>query len=310
MRCACVIAAVMLASAPAHADVSWDAPDGCPDADAVRAQVAQQLGREPADGDLDVELRVARDGDRWRLDMTAGGGERTLEAATCDELAQSAALIVAMTIEAAESDAVDVASLGDLERPPAPVLTRRREIDISDREASPPPPWKLRGRVFAVGDLGTMPEPAIGAGGAIELALGAWGIEVTAARMAPQRETVPGMPDNGAEMSLTTIATRLCYTAVRRRFASSGCVGGEVEIVGAEGFGFDDPIGRTTTFGGGPQLAIAWAYRVLGPIAARVDVATGILVVRPVLIEGTTGAVIHDPNVLIWRGSFGFEATW
>lgn len=126
---------VLLASrATAHADVHWDAPEGCPSAETVRAAIAAQLGRAVEPGDVEVELKVARDGDRWRVDLTAGGGVRTLDAASCDELAEAAALIVAMTIdEAAQAtpppDEVD--GVVD-EDPPPPVITRR-EIDVSDR---------------------------------------------------------------------------------------------------------------------------------------------------------------------------------
>jgi len=70
------------------------------------------------------------------------------------------------------------------------------------------------------------------------------------------------------------------------------------------------PLRHTTTLGGGPHFGLGWAYRLVGPVAARIDVATNLLVVRPVLVEGGTGAVVHDPNVLVWRGVAGFEAVW
>lgn len=300
------------ARAAAHADgtITWDAPDGCPDADAVRAQVAVELGRDPAPGDVDVELRVARDGAGWHLEMTtAGGGERTLEAASCEELAQSAALIVAMAIDAA------AAETGGFYEPPAPggsmnrPVAPRRQVDISEPAPRTPTDVQVRARAFVVGDLGTMPGAAVGAGGAIEVALDAWGIEVAAARFGAQRSDVPGEPGNGAEMAVTTIATRLCYTSRPRRLATSGCAGAEIEIVDAAGYGFDVALDHTTTFGGGLQLGVAWAYRLVGPIAARVDVLATALLVRPVLIE-EDGTVIHDPNVLVWRGVAGIEATW
>lgn len=287
--------------------IAWEAPAGCPDGDTVRARVEAHLGRAPEPGDVDVALHVSQDGARWRVEMTIGEGVRELEAATCDELAESAALIVAMTIDEAAQAAPP--AVPDLSDPPAP-LPPRRQVDTSERRPSPPTDVKLRARTFVVGDLGTMPEAAIGAGGAVEVALDAWGIEVAAARMAGQRAFVPGDPENGARVDLTSIATRLCYTADRRRLASRGCLGVEVEIVGAEGFGFNVPLSRTTTFGGGPHFGVGWAYRLLGPLSARLDIAIALLLVRPVLTEGDTGVVIHDPNLLIWRGSAGLEATW
>lgn len=319
-----VIVAVLALGAPAHADVAWEAPAGCPPADEVRAQIEAHL-RRPIDGAVEARMVVERAGRRWRVVMTTSAGERTLEASSCRDVAESAALILAMTIAestppepepepeieidpAPEVDEVAAADdPTDDETPPLPDL-RREYRDDPYREPSPPVDIDVRFRALVGGDLGTLPSPAAALGGAIEVAFDGWSADVGVERFTEQQAVKPGMPMQGADVALTTITARGCYSGGPRRWRAGGCLGAELAVMHAAGFGFDSTT-DARTFGGGPQFGAMYALRVLGPVAVRADATATYLVVRPVLVDGD-GVIIHDPNLLVWRGFVGVEATW
>lgn len=119
-------------------DLGWHAPSECPDEAAARAAIDELLqGRTPP-GDRRVVADVAIEpgGRGWRarvrIDDGTSVGERDLEAASCDEVGEAAALIVAM--------AVDPRLAGDAtpDEPPAdepPIPTPPPEATDSDTEA-------------------------------------------------------------------------------------------------------------------------------------------------------------------------------
>lgn len=343
---ALIVLVLLALRAPAHADegaIRWEVPEGCPAADDFRARVVANLGREVAAGEVDARLVVAKKGARWRVVMTvktaAGDGERELEAASCAELAEAAALILALTIdpmagsgesgeagvaevdrEAAASDEAstedlrkEVASLGDDEEPPLAGLRREQ------RDASIPTPYQpvdvdVRFRLLVGGDLGTLPEAAPGIGGAIEIALGKWSGDVGVQTFAAQDALMPEEPmPKGAHVGMTSVVARACYADGPRRWRAGGCLGGDLMFIRSVGFNLDAPQPESTDPAGGPQLGVMFSLRLVGPLALRADVASTFQVVRRIQTSGAPPDVevlLHDPNLLVWRGFVGVEAAW
>jgi len=91
-------------SSPRGLVLSFTAPDGCPSPAALRELVSEHLGhageRGPA---LRVQVVVRRAGiERWvaRLEVRgAAGGRRDLEGASCREVIDAAALVIALAVE-------------------------------------------------------------------------------------------------------------------------------------------------------------------------------------------------------------------
>lgn len=84
----------------------WGAPEGCPAREAVLQRAEQLLGRALADAapsDLAVAGGVERRGQTWHLELrehsATGTRLRSVEAASCDELGDAAALLIALTID-------------------------------------------------------------------------------------------------------------------------------------------------------------------------------------------------------------------
>jgi hypothetical protein len=92
--------------------LTWEAPVGCPPHDAVLGEVGRILtGRtDPAPVDVRVVVTQA-EGARWRADLilrTEGAQTtRTFEAATCEAIAQTTALIVGVAMDPGSAAARD-----------------------------------------------------------------------------------------------------------------------------------------------------------------------------------------------------------
>jgi hypothetical protein len=85
-------------------EIEWIAPEGCPSAGAVNAQVGELLrgGHARPAPDLAVRAVVGR-ALQWSVGIetrtASSSGRRTLEASTCEGLANATALIVALMID-------------------------------------------------------------------------------------------------------------------------------------------------------------------------------------------------------------------
>ena len=86
-------------------DLVWRAPEPCPGDEDVLTEVDRLLGGRPDEGSKNMNVHAAARPvpDGWQLDMTfsgdAGEGERSLKGATCPEVANAAALIIALAFD-------------------------------------------------------------------------------------------------------------------------------------------------------------------------------------------------------------------
>jgi len=302
--------AVSLASAAARADVTWSAPAGCPGRDVLLERVAAELGR-PVPDDLALDGRVEQAGARWRVVLDLADGERSLDAASCDELVSAAALIIAIALEtpggggatdapapaeAAEPPETEMPPTAVIAAPPAPVARPR---------PAPPSPLAVRVRAAVGSDLGAMPELATGFGGGFELGLGAWAVDVNASRWIGQRAT--SQPDQGADLELTTAAVRGCRAFVPgARWRATACTGAEIDALEGVPFGFTEAQPSRILVGGGAAVGGAIAVRVAGPVWLRLDAGATALVRRVAYTEstgmpGVSGALIHRMGWVLGR---------
>lgn len=132
-------------------DVAWEAPEGCPTADEVRARIAVLLARH-ADGlpgvtaTLRVEPTTAQ---RWwmTLQLRGPGVDRrgVLEADSCAELAEDGAMLVARAVQPALADTLDTAwptpsQAPEPEPDPAPEPEPEPEPEAAPEPAPEPTP--------------------------------------------------------------------------------------------------------------------------------------------------------------------------
>lgn len=173
-----------LAASPSGVEMQWRAPAGCPDASALEARIGEYAQGIAPDEPVAVDATVEAIGDRWRLRLAITRGadreERVLEDTSCEGLAESTAVLVAIAIAPASVDAtpvdppspsVEVATppaTQATEGEPAPFLTPqvRRSDDDARRRASP----QLSLRLSGGASVGWLP---IGGDASLALAL-AW----------------------------------------------------------------------------------------------------------------------------------------
>ncbi|MDC0740202.1 hypothetical protein [Polyangium mundeleinium] len=140
-------------AADAHAEsavrLRWSAPEGCPTAEVVSAEVDRLLGGRGAQAEpLDVTAEVKRDEAgrfRVRLETRSEEGPRTreVEASSCAALGEAAALIIAMMIDpdviAEPPPEVPPTTRTEARIAPSPPATTRTEAHIT-----PSPPATTR----------------------------------------------------------------------------------------------------------------------------------------------------------------------
>jgi hypothetical protein len=102
------VLALVLVGAPAteRYELSWSAPDSCPDEASVRTDLDRRLAQSPPSDDPPVRANARverRPGGAHELTLTFGpdgeGGRRTIVDPSCDELAAAAVIIVAIAVD-------------------------------------------------------------------------------------------------------------------------------------------------------------------------------------------------------------------
>ncbi|WP_437991013.1 hypothetical protein [Sorangium sp. So ce145] len=273
------------AEGAANADgvaLDWVAPGECADRGRVLAEIEQRLGRPAgASGEPPLKARavVSRNvRGSWDLRLTMTLGEtarsRELHGETCAELADAAALIIALAIDpdaasrgaaqadpdaGAAPDAAAGAEQGAGAEPEADAAPDARTAAEAPPAASPPPdasapaaperraarpsrPLELRATLRASGviDSASLPAVAPGASLAAGVLLEAFRAELSGTTFGAQRAVVAGTTMGGT-VHLTTGGLRLCYAGRYRAFELGPCAGIEVGVMSAASFGAASP---------------------------------------------------------------------
>jgi len=257
------------AAEPLGLSLRWSAPLDCPDQQTLLARVTELVGErggaethEP----LDVLASVtARDGGFVaELRTTQRGAERTrvLEAASCTELTEASAVVIALALSPPEELAPPAPPPG----PPPPA----RETVLPDE--APPPDTVGRRSSTRVGtgagivtDFGTLAPVAVG----FALGLGGrygryleHGLRVS---IFPNRSsTVDGHPEQGVNIGLVAAALSVCVEPFSWQVALAGCGELELGMLHVEGFGTPARYNHDAPWVA-PGLGVRGAYPERGP---------------------------------------------
>jgi hypothetical protein len=198
---------------PAALTLTWTAPPGCPDADAVLRRVRDLRASDHPTAPLPATATVTRDARRWRVRIETPGGARTLAAPRCASLAEATAVVLALALDdAAPAPAPslprpalppEVEQITDTERPPV----------LRPAAPAPPPPprprWSLGARALI--DANALPDTGFGV-----LLTAAWRSRGLRVELAPTVAFASrGAPSpQGASLAAlrVSLATRLCLT--------------------------------------------------------------------------------------------------
>jgi hypothetical protein len=297
----------------AHADdalrgieLEWRAPSVCPDETWARAALTGYLGRRKPDSFKPIAVRVelsSTPSGRYRAALVLDdgtGGDRRFEGATCARVADAAVLIVALML-----DPVEVVS--QIETPPgvprheAPTSSTKAPHGGADDSAG-----KFDLGIEAAGDIGSLPEPSVGAGVVAGFRSGRVLVEADAVAWVPRRAYGGPTPGGGGEIGLYTAGLRGCFSAFRD--VESGillepCARFEGGVATGQGFGLAE-----TTSSKNPWIAAflglslrQWSTASLG---GWIAVEGGVPFVRTAYVIEDVGTIFRASPV-VGRLSFG-----
>jgi hypothetical protein len=235
----------------AHADdalrgieLEWHAPSGCPDETWARAALTGYLGRRKPDAFKPIAVRVelsSTPSGRYRaaLALDEGtGGDRRFEGATCARVADAAVLIVALMLDPVEVVAqIETPPRGP--RPDGPTSSTKAPQRAADDSAGT---FDLG--IEAAGDIGSLPEPSVGAGVVAGFRTGRVLVEADALAWVPRRAYGGPTPGGGGEIGLYTGGLRGCFAAFRSidsGISLEPCARIEGGVATGRGVGIDEP---------------------------------------------------------------------
>lgn len=257
-----------------------------------------------------TRARIEKVGARYRatleIETTRSRGERVLEADTCEALARSSAVVVAMAVAPDRERAADEAKPEPPAAAPAPARpaeeAKPAERDgVPKKEGDSSPSVALR----AEGVADTAMLPSLGVGGGVGLGVHATTrlrFEAHASLFAEQEGRVDG--DRGARFSLFTAGARACWS-ITRDVEIAPCAGLAIGAVGATGFGAQR-VGDGTAVVVAPEVLLAFRVPVAGPLA----LAAGAGVLAPLSRESfviTGRGTVHEIPAVTFRGFLGPE---
>jgi hypothetical protein len=305
LACVAGVARAAEGDAAGALDFSWNAPAPCPSAERVVELAREGLGDLATRGLPAVrargDVRADEGGGRWRVALRTEGprgrGERSLEAPTCEQLADEAALVLTLLART------------EAERERASERPSGAKGGATGR-AAPERSWRALVRAGALVDGGNLPALSFGAGAAAGLVRGAWRVEVAGEYFVPRRRDEGPRLGTGGEVGLAAGGPRACYRPVRPfagGWEASGCAGGEVGSMWGEGFGLARVKGGSGVWAA--LTAGAWLNAPLGatPLALRFGGEGGRVVRAPHFdIEGY-GRVFEPAS---WFVRLGLGVEW
>ncbi len=319
-------------------EVAWDAPEGCPGAAHVDAAVDRLLGGAPPVGDRRMRVRgtVTRDAGGHALaldteDERGRRGRRNLSAATCEALADAAALVVALgwdpaAVAAARALPAGAAAGSEAPAPPPPPPAPISPTPVPTPPPAPPPAWRPPARprarperntdaVAALGvsvavDAGGLPSIAAGFTGWASVLLGAYRIELGATGFPGAEGALDADPSRGGRFGQLVGVVAGCRAIVPWAGAGIGhelgaCVGMEVGATFASGFGVDQERDATRPWVA-PRAGPAGRLALPGGVGVRGDLHLAVPILRDTFLLDDLGSV-HQPAPVVGRVGVGLD---
>jgi hypothetical protein len=257
--------------------IDWNAPTECPSKADMVSRVERSLSDAPAQAALTATANVTRTSGTYRatlrIQSTAGSGERTLENANCEILADSIALVIAL------SAADTLAS-----------QARRLTLALS---------------AHATAVSGPLPSLALGGGAGLALE-GFWAlrVELSGTYYAPQSSTYE-QTVVGASFDLLRFGARACRLWSAGHFDLAPCLGAQLYRIAGNGFG-GVRYSNGSAYVWGPALGVFARLRLYSIVAAVLAADATLPVSRQTFVYTDLGP-LHRPAALALQLFIGPE---
>lgn len=262
--------------------LSWEAPRACPSQGEVEQEIERlSAGREPSLAALRVRAVVTEAVGRWRAKLwteaAEASGERSFDAATCRELADATALIVALAL--------------------FPELPR----------AETGPALELSLRASVAGALGSLPRPGLEAGAGIRLALGSFDLlaDASTGLLSDRQEKGP-RSGSGLTVSVPFSADlRGCWSPLQHPLGVGLCAGATARLTHGQGFGISSPL-SSSAWWVGPSIGVVLRLGLWPRLRVYADALLSLAITRPVFVIEGFGEV-HRTEGALGRVGVGLE---
>jgi hypothetical protein len=297
-------------------DLQWLAPpEQCPEEGAVRALVDQHLAQT---GTRNLRTRVIAvaqvEGldDRWQARLRLRGavaGERTIEAGSCDELAEIVSLVIALALQShAAPPTVENSEPPQEEEPPPPAApsSLAPEADQIHRP-SPPAAGASKSARFSLGvstlaDSAALSRVAFGVAAAGLLEWRALHALLGAGYFPPVRTPVPGYATAEAVFDLAIGRLQGCFAPHLGPVKAGPCLALESGLLRGRSEGVQQPE-TTATFWAAAETG-GGASVVAGPCIVRAEAGALWPLRRPrFVVDGDNEA--HEVARVGWRALLG-----
>jgi hypothetical protein len=269
-------------------------------------EVADLIGRPLAEvPDVDFRLSIQPAGNgRWRSSLEAiehrpGVPEarhvRALEAKSCADLGEAAAVAMSVSIRA----------VGEAAAPPtgsraAPATPDATIVGTGPAPVAPPATHGLAAAALAA-DAGELPGVGLGLTASFGIARGAARLNVFGGWL-PPRDHINPKDGTGGSFQLAFGGAEGCFAPSWGSWTALGCVGGELGVQSGSGVGVTIP-GSGTALWRAARLTLGFVFRLadrLGFLAG----ATGVVpLVRPQFVLDQTNAVYRAAPIAIRLGA-------
>lgn len=273
-------------AAEARAPSAWRVPDECGGSARLTARVAVHAGRPLTDTDaISVDVAIvarAEGGYLGTVDVISvrGAARREVAGADCAAVVDAVALVLAVAMQEAPRQRVDL----EEPRPPSP----------------PPPPRFLVGAGLGV-EQGALPSSSPGASMRIAVVQGPWRVEAGGEVYQAAYAATPTDPMKGLDVGLVGGWARLC----RRMGPLRGCAGGAVGRIEGRPVDLDQPSTESRRWSG-LTAGVGWSYRFGGRFGLALDVDGVVALDRPEFIL-RDGTLLHQPAAGGIRAGCGLE---
>jgi hypothetical protein len=293
-RCFWLACLLLLLTRPVSAaELHWDAPEGCPDVHALEHESEQQLGEPLANYALEVEGNVREEAAQLTLSLRitlpaqAETRERSLHAASCQELLEAAAIAIALAAAESGENPQGVAVQQNTEpREPPPRAAKPEPAEVSE-------PMRLELGAAGTAAIGALPHP--GFGGELQLAwMHGWLRLGLAATWFPER-SMQLTANQRATFGMYFAELLLCGQAELASARLFACATGALGRIGAHLDGPATPRTETTawrTLG----IRVGISYPILPPLELTAALAVAAPFTRPhFYMEPTASVILHEP---------------
>lgn len=259
-------AEVCLAQTDGPIELSWDAPEGCPQQTEEQEQISTlvgALGATPQPNRLRVRGIIEPFNERYRLTLlierNTTHGTRVIESDDCHSLGKAAAVVLGLLVRREISSGRELTEseisgqpeapkprVGTSTKPPSEKPTAASQAP----SASPASPWRLliHGPQVSV-DLWTLPRKNIGAGAGAGIAYYDWRAFVSGGIWTSQSTTSTGVQPYQADFRRWSLEAWVCRGAKLNPF----------EIAPCGLLAFDDVNARASGGGRVPRArSVAW----------------------------------------------------